>query len=325
MQPWTQPWWRPTPGDGPTFFWMVLIHVGALAALILAPLPGWRVLLAAAALHFLGGLGTTVCFHRALAHKSVKLHPAVRNVLTFFAMLNGSGSPLSWAAYHRLHHAKSDTPEDISSPRVGGFWWSHLRWLWQAGAAPISKYCRDIDTPGVSDLDARADPDGARWRSASALPFGLAAFFWLGPMRLALRAARAVLRQQRLPHAQGRGPRRGDREERPLAVADALLPGRELAPEPPRPPRLGAPRLDAAQLDVGWYTILLLEKMGLATDVRRPDLQPLARRRRVRDSDAPLSRFARTALVNRRMRRPSLRPSGAGCSDCGGDAAALRS
>ena len=41
------------------------------------------------------------------------MHPLPRNLLTFFAMFNGSGSPLSWAANHRLHHAKSDTPEDI--------------------------------------------------------------------------------------------------------------------------------------------------------------------------------------------------------------------
>ena len=140
--PWKQPWWRPTRGDELIFVWMVLIHVGrrpgpgADAAAGVARFPGRR------GLHFLGGLGTTVCFHRAITHKSLKLHPVVRNVLTFFAMMNGSGSPLSWAANHRLHHAKSDTPEDISSPRIGGFWWSHLRWLWQAGAAPVSKYCR---------------------------------------------------------------------------------------------------------------------------------------------------------------------------------------
>ena len=109
--PWKQPWWRAAPGDGPTLFWMILLHVGAVVGLILTPLPGWKIVGIAAALHFMGGLGTTVCFHRALAHKSVKLHPAVRNILTFFAMLNGSGSPLSWAANHRLHHAKSDTPE----------------------------------------------------------------------------------------------------------------------------------------------------------------------------------------------------------------------
>ena len=41
---------------------MVLIHVTAVVGLCLFPFPGWRVLLAAAVLHFLGGLGTTVCF-----------------------------------------------------------------------------------------------------------------------------------------------------------------------------------------------------------------------------------------------------------------------
>ena len=149
----------------------MLIHVGAIAGLVLTPLPGlaacsWR----AGILHFLGGLGTTVCYHRAIAHKSVKLHPVVRNVLTFFAMMNGSGSPLSWAAYHRLHHAKSDTPEDISSPRVGGFWWSHLRWLWQAGSAPISKYCKDIDTPEYQVWTRIQLPLVDRCRSAPGCP-----------------------------------------------------------------------------------------------------------------------------------------------------------
>ena len=146
---------------------MVLIHVLTVVGLILTPLPGWRVFAVAYVLHFLGGLGTTVAYHRAIAHKSVKLHPVVRNVLTFFAMFNGSGSPLSWAAYHRLHHAKSDTPEDISSPRVGGFWWSHLRWLWQAGGPPIQKYCKEIDRPDVPGLGEACRSRSWRCRSSA--------------------------------------------------------------------------------------------------------------------------------------------------------------
>jgi len=183
QQPWTWPWWKPARGDGATFFWMVLIHVTALVGLIVAPIPGWKVLAAAAALHFMGGLGTTVAFHRGIAHKSVKLNPVVRNVLTFFCMLNGSGSPLSWAANHRLHHAKSDTPEDVSSPRVGGFWWSHLRWLWQAGAAPIKRYCKDIDTPAYR-FWTRAQIPLCALGFLIGLPFGLKAFFWMGAIRL---------------------------------------------------------------------------------------------------------------------------------------------
>ena len=87
-----------------------------------------------------GHVRTTVAYHRCIAHKTAKLHPVVKHILIFLAITNGSGNPLSWAAYHRLHHAKSDTPEDISSPGVGGFWWAHLRWLYQS-APPNTRSC----------------------------------------------------------------------------------------------------------------------------------------------------------------------------------------
>ena len=243
FQPWKQPWWRPARGDGPTFAWIMSIHIFAVVGLILRPIPGWPIFLAAAGLHFLGGLGTTVAFHRAMAHKSVRLNPFVRNLLTFFAMLNGSGSPLSWAANHRLHHAKSDTPEDISSPKIGGFWWSHLRWLWQAGPPPIKRYCKDLDTP-TNRLWWRLQLPAVDDRALRAAGLRLDGLLLAGADSPGVRAARAVLREQRLPSEEGSRPR-GHRDERALAVADALLPGRELAPESPRPPRLGAPRLDA--------------------------------------------------------------------------------
>ncbi|HXI58860.1 MAG TPA: fatty acid desaturase [Polyangia bacterium] len=274
LRPWTRPWWRPTTGDGPTFAWMIIIHVGALLGLILAPLPGWPIIAVAYGLHFLGGLGTTVCYHRAIAHKSVKLHPVVRQVLTFFAMVNGSGSPLSWSAYHRLHHAKSDTPEDISSPRVGGFWWSHLRWLWQAGSPPISKYCRELDTPSYR-IWARVQIPILALSLLGALPFGLAAFLWIGPIRLVW-ALHAQCFVNSICHMRPTASL-----EEPTAknvVWLSLMHGfqgenwHQNHHDRPGSARLG---FTSAQLDVGWYTILLLEKLGLATDVRRPDLRAL--------------------------------------------------
>jgi len=266
--PWKQPWWRPTRGDELFFAWFVLIHVGAVAGLILFPLPGWRVLLGAAALHFLGGLGTTVCYHRALAHKSLRLHPAVRNVFTLFAMLNGSGSPLSWAAYHRLHHAKSDTPEDISSPGVGGFWWSHLRWLWQAGAAPIRKYCKDIDTRGMR-LWTRIQVPLVLLSLAGGLAFGLAAFFWLGPIRLVW-ALHAQCFVNSISHMRPDVRPAGTARNVAWLALMHFFAGENWHQnhhDRPGSARLGWTR---AQLDTGWYTILLLERLGLATDVRRP-------------------------------------------------------
>lgn len=274
LEPWKQPWWRPGRGDAGTFVWMILIHVGAAAAiasLFLLPLPGWPVFVAALALHFMGGLGTTVAYHRAIAHKSVKLHPVVRQVLIFFAMLNGSGAPLSWAAYHRLHHAKSDTPEDISSPRVGGFWWSHLRWLWQAGGPPIRRYCRDIDTPAYR-LWTRVQIPILVLSFFLGAPFGLAAFLWIGPARLvfALHAQCFVnsvchLRPDAAP---------GEATARNVAWLSLMHVFQGENWHQNHHDRPGSARLGwtPAQLDVGWYVILLLERAGLAWDVRRPDL-----------------------------------------------------
>jgi stearoyl-CoA desaturase (delta-9 desaturase) len=270
-EPWKQPWWRATPGDGPTLFWMIVIHVGAVAGLVLVPLPGWRVLLAAGVLHFLGGLGTTVCFHRAMAHKSVRLHPVVRNLLTFFAMLNGSGSPLSWTSFHRLHHAKSDTPEDISSPRIGGFWWSHLRWLWQAGAPPISKYCKDLDTP-ANRLWLRLQIPMVVLAFFSGAPFGLAAFFWMGPIRLVL-ALHAQCFVNSICHMRkDAGPEEATAKNVPWLSVIHFGQGENWHQN--HHDRPGSARLGwgAAQLDLGWYTILLLERLGLAKDVRRPTI-----------------------------------------------------
>ena len=274
LRPWLRPWWRPTPGDMPTFVWMIVIHAGALAALVFTPLPGWPVLAVAWVLHFLGGIGTTVCYHRALAHKSVKLHPAVRQVLTFLAMINGSGSPLSWAAYHRLHHAKSDTPEDISSPRVGGFWWSHLRWLWQAGSPPIQKYCRDLDTPSYRRWTRVQIPILVLTLLAGA-PFGLAAMLWIGPLRLVW-ALHAQCFVNSICHLRNRANPEGSTAKNIAWLA--LFHGfqgenwHQNHHDRPGSARLG---FTPAQVDAGWYTILLLEKLGLATDVRRPDLRSM--------------------------------------------------
>src|SRR5262249_58290321 len=117
-EPWTWPWWRPAPGQHMTLVWVVLIHVTAAVGLVVSPLPGWPLFLVAAVLTWVGGLGTTVCYHRTLAHRALRLHPVVREILIFFAMYNGSGAPLSLTAHHPLPHPTRHTPPPTSTPRV---------------------------------------------------------------------------------------------------------------------------------------------------------------------------------------------------------------
>src|SRR5688572_23315310 len=97
-QPWTRPWWRASEGNGPVLFYFVLIHLLAVIGLILFPLPSLGVLAVAVAVVSIGGVGTSVCYHRCLAHRSLRLNAAVENVLIFFAIFNASGDPISWVA-----------------------------------------------------------------------------------------------------------------------------------------------------------------------------------------------------------------------------------
>jgi fatty-acid desaturase len=71
-----------------------MIHALALVGLVLFPLPGWRVLAVALAVAAIGGVGTSVCYYRCLAHRSLRLNPVVKNALIFFTIFNASGAPL---------------------------------------------------------------------------------------------------------------------------------------------------------------------------------------------------------------------------------------
>jgi fatty-acid desaturase len=267
--PWRWPWWRTVSGEGITLFWVLLIHLTAVMGLLLYPLPGWPVFLGAYALAWMGGIGTTVCYHRALAHRALRLHPVVEQALIFFAIFNGSGEPLSWTANHRLHHATADTPQDISSPRVGGFWWAHLRWLWQAHRASPPQYCPELLKHSFRRWTTLQVPILAL-SFASGAVFGPAAFFWLGPIRLVF-ALHGQCFVNSLSHLRPDSSFGEDSSRNVpwLALWHGLQGENWHHNHHSRP---GSARLGwtPAQVDLGWWVIVGLEGMGLATAVRRP-------------------------------------------------------
>lgn len=106
---------------------LIGIHVGALAAPFCFT---WAGLGVCVALHWLTcSIGICLGYHRYLAHKSMKLKKPAEFAVLLSGCLSGEGSPLTWAATHRLHHQKSDHPGDPHSPIVVGPWWSHILWL----------------------------------------------------------------------------------------------------------------------------------------------------------------------------------------------------
>lgn len=268
-RPWTWGFFQWLPGEGLTLLWIVLIHVLAITGLILFPLPSWQVGLSAWTLVFLGGLGTTVAYHRALAHRAVRLHPTIETVLVFFAQFNGSGTPLQWASNHRNHHQNADTERDISSPRPGGFWWAHLRWLWQSSQSPASRYAPDLDTPRFRRWN-RTQVPVLMMSLCAGLPFGWEAFFWVGAIRLCF-ALHGQCFVNSIAHMK-KGIAPGEDSSQNLIWLGFVhsLQGENWHRNHHMHPNSARLGLRFWELDTGWWTIVVLEKLGLATHVRRP-------------------------------------------------------
>src|ERR1039457_6735398 len=98
-RPWDRPFWKPVRRKEGVFTFLLLIHVLAIVGIILFPLPSLKVLGLAALFIAFGGLGTTVCYHRMLAHKTLKTNRFIEQMLIFWAVFNASGHPASWVAY----------------------------------------------------------------------------------------------------------------------------------------------------------------------------------------------------------------------------------
>lgn len=69
-----------------------------------------------AAAYLANVLTITVGYHRALAHKAITLHPRLQRLLVAGGPWLTGLDPCAWIVMHRLHHAHSDTPLDPHSP-----------------------------------------------------------------------------------------------------------------------------------------------------------------------------------------------------------------
>ena len=86
----------------------------------LVDLPLWGYLLCALALTHVTIAAVTIYLHRCQAHRALELHPAVSHFFRFWLWLTTGMVTREWAAIHRKHHAKCETPDDPHSPQVYG-------------------------------------------------------------------------------------------------------------------------------------------------------------------------------------------------------------
>ena len=106
-------------------FW--LCHVAALGALFVTQSAAAWVL--CGVLFVVRMFGVTAGYHRYFAHRAFKTGRVTQFFLACLAQSSLQKGALWWAAHHRNHHKHSDGPGDVHSPVQDGFWHSHVGWI----------------------------------------------------------------------------------------------------------------------------------------------------------------------------------------------------
>ncbi len=109
-----------------------LVLAGLHFACLLAFIPWlftWSGLVVAVLGHVIFGmLGITVGYHRLLTHKGFTCPKWLEHSLAVMGMFNLQDSPARWVAIHRAHHRNCDDQMDPHSPLVN-FFWGHVGWV----------------------------------------------------------------------------------------------------------------------------------------------------------------------------------------------------
>lgn len=126
---------------------IALVHMLALAVFV-PWLFTWAGLIVALIGVHVFGQGITIGYHRLLTHRSFKCPLWVERFFAILGMCSLEGPPARWVATHRFHHNHSDEQEDPHSPLVA-FLWGHIGWLLvrnptTQNTAMYQKYARDL-------------------------------------------------------------------------------------------------------------------------------------------------------------------------------------
>jgi stearoyl-CoA desaturase (delta-9 desaturase) len=75
-------------------------------------------------------------YHRYFSHKTFHTSRAAQFLFAVLGATAVQRGPLWWSYQHRHHHKHSDEEEDVHSPTLRGFWWSHIGWITSARNFP---------------------------------------------------------------------------------------------------------------------------------------------------------------------------------------------
>lgn len=125
----------------PTLFVILTFHI--LASLALLPRNfSWCNLNIFLGLYVITAMGITFGYHRMETHRAFQAHSLIRILALMAGSLALQGGPIDWMMDHKAHHKFSDSEMDRHDSNRG-FWWSHMGWIfYQVRETEDDKYIR---------------------------------------------------------------------------------------------------------------------------------------------------------------------------------------
>ncbi|HEX7220550.1 MAG TPA: fatty acid desaturase [Burkholderiales bacterium] len=143
----------------------------------LLDLPWWGYVIAALALTHVTIASVTIYLHRCQAHRALELHPIVAHFFRFWLWLTTGMVTKEWAAIHRKHHAKVETPEDPHSPQVYGI--NRVLWL------GVFLYVKESYSKETMERYGHGTPDDWMERNVYT-PHSILGLFLMGAINIAV-------------------------------------------------------------------------------------------------------------------------------------------
>ena len=266
----TPPLRRFTPVEHVSNALFVAMHA-ALLLTLLAPL-SWKVACLSLGGYVLRMWAVTAGYHRYFAHRSYKTSRAFQLFLALLGTTSMENGPLWWASSHRLHHKHSDTPDDPHSPAQAGFLYAHIGWVFDRSKSNWRDYANVGDLtryPELRFVDAHAWLPLLAYAGLCIAVGGFPGFVW-GFVVSTLAVFHATLLINSLGHVWG---------SRRYATADTSRNNGLLAVltlgegwHNNHHHFMAAARQGFLwwEVDVSYYVIVVLARLGIVWDVREP-------------------------------------------------------
>jgi stearoyl-CoA desaturase (delta-9 desaturase) len=248
-----------------------LVHVAAIVGAVW--FWSWGGVALALTSYFVRMVIVTAGYHRYFSHRAFKTSRWFQLLLAVAAQTAGQKGVIWWASHHRWHHKHSDTPLDVHSVRRRGFWYAHVGWV-------LSSNWNKTDPAMVKDLvrfpELRFLNRGFMEvvpMVALALAFlllgGIHAFVW-GFLVSSVLLWHGSFAVNSLAHLFGRQRyETGDDSRNSFLLAVATT-GEGWHNNHHRYPSSARQGFRWWEVDVTYYVLWLLARLGIVWDLRRP-------------------------------------------------------